>query len=80
VKPDNACLSARSDRITNMADDTGSDIECSAFITTLVTERSEVSCMCCDELKIELTRTLSELKSALEIIKIKSEGHSDAKQ
>jgi hypothetical protein len=32
--------------------------------------------MCCDELKFELTRTLSELKSALEIIKILQEDVS----
>jgi len=41
-----------------------------------VTERSEVRCVCCDELKLELTRTLSELKSALEIIKILQEDNS----
>jgi hypothetical protein len=38
-----------------------------------VSERSEVSCKCCDELELELTRTLLELKSALEIIKILQE-------
>jgi len=32
--------------------------------------------MCCDELKLELERTLLELKSALEIIKILQEGDS----
>ncbi|MDR0288737.1 MAG: SGNH/GDSL hydrolase family protein [Rickettsiales bacterium] len=32
--------------------------------------------MCCDELKLELTRTLLELKSALEIIKILQEDES----
>jgi hypothetical protein len=35
-----------------------------------VTERSEESCNCCDELKLQLIRTLLELKSALETIKI----------
>ena len=54
----------------------GCDDKCSAFIPTLVTERSEISCTCCDELKLELERTLLELKSALEIIKILQEDDS----
>jgi hypothetical protein len=56
-----------------MADSTGSEAECSSFITRIVTEWSEVSCKCCDELKHELTNTLSEMKTALKIIKILQE-------
>ena len=59
-----------------MADYTVYDDKCSTSIPKFVTERSEISCMCCDELKLELERTLLELKSALEIIKILQEGDS----
>ena len=62
--------------VLHLVDGTGCDDKCSAFIPTLVTERSEISCMCCDELKLELERTLLELKSALEIIKILQEDES----
>jgi hypothetical protein len=56
-----------------MADANRSEVESSSFITRIVIEWSEVSCKCCDELKLELTKTLLELKSVLEIIKILQE-------
>jgi hypothetical protein len=58
---------------SKMVDSTGSEAECSSCITRIVTEQNEVSCKCCDDLKHELTKTLSELKTALEIIKILQE-------
>jgi hypothetical protein len=53
-----------------MADGTTSEFEGSSFIPIIVTERSEESCKCCHELKLESTRTLFELKSVLKTIKI----------
>jgi hypothetical protein len=55
---------------TMMVDGTTSEFECSSFIPRTVTESSEESCKCCDELKLESTRMLLELKSALVTIKL----------
>jgi hypothetical protein len=46
---------------------------CSSFIPRIVTERSEESRNCYDELKLQLIRTLLERKSGLETIKMLQE-------
>jgi hypothetical protein len=56
-----------------MADRTASNVDDASVFVSNTSETSEITCACCDKLKIELQKTLEELKSAQKIVELLQE-------